>query len=93
MAAFAGAATATILAALGIGVAGYRWIAGYAWIDAVLSASMILTGMGPVGELHGDAAKLFASAYALFSGVVFVTATGILFAPIVHRLLHRYHAE
>jgi hypothetical protein len=90
---FAGSAFLLILIALGIGVAGYHWIAGLALIDSLLNASMILGGMGPVNELHGSVAKLFASGYALFSGVVFITVTGILFAPLIHRLLHHFHVE
>ena len=62
-------------------------------MDSLLNAAMILTGMGPVNPLSADAAKLFASAYALFSGVVFITATGILLSPIFHRVLHRFHIE
>jgi hypothetical protein len=54
---------------------------------------MILAGMGPVNALNSDAAKLFASAYALLAGLVFITATGILLAPIFHRVLHRFHIE
>ncbi len=78
---------------LGLGVLGYHFIAGLAWIDALLNASMILTGMGPVDILHSDAAKVFASAYALFSGVAFLTASGILIAPIFHRVLYLFHIE
>ena len=63
------------------------------WVDALLNAAMILTGMGPVGNLTTDGAKMFASAYALFSGVVFISATGILLAPMFHRVLHRFHIE
>jgi len=62
-------------------------------VDALLNAAMILAGMGPVDVLNSDAAKLFASAYALFSGVVFISATGILLAPIFHQVLHRFHIE
>ena len=76
-----------------MGSVGYRHFADLSWIDALLNAAMILTGMGPVGTLSSDAAKLFASAYALFSGVVFITATGILLTPIFHRVLHRFHIE
>ena len=84
----------TLLAlALALGTAGYHYIADLGWIDAVLNASMILTGMGPVAVLVTDAAKLFAAAYALFSGVVFLTVTGIALAPVVHRVLHKFHAE
>jgi hypothetical protein len=77
--------------ALSIGVAGYHWIGGLAWIDALLNASMILGGMGPVDPLRSDAAKVFASIYALFSGVVFISSIGVFVAPIVHRFLHRFH--
>jgi len=63
------------------------------WIDALLNASMILGGMGPVNELHTVVGKLFASAYALFSGIVFITITGILLAPFLHRFLHLFHLE
>jgi hypothetical protein len=78
---------------LGLGILGYHFIAGLNWVDSLLNASMILTGMGPVNPLSTDAAKLFASAYALFSGVVFITATGILLSPVFHRVLHRFHLE
>jgi hypothetical protein len=76
-----------------LGLIGYHFIAGFNWVDALLNAAMILTGMGPVNVLNSDAAKLFASAYALFSGVVFITATGILLTPMFHRVLHRFHIE
>jgi len=79
--------------ALGIGVAGYRFVAGLDWIDALLNASMILGGMGPVDKLEKPEAKLFASAYALFSGLVFVALAGLLVAPFLHRLLHRLHFD
>jgi hypothetical protein len=80
-----------IAGSLLIGVLGYRLTEGLSWVDAVLEASMILTGMGPVHELHSTAGKLFASAYALFSGVVFLTIVAVAFAPIFHRFLHRFH--
>jgi|SRR5436190_13128382 len=82
-----------VAVALSIGILGYRAIAGLSWIDALLNASMILTGMGPVDPMKTTGAKLFASAYALVSGVVFLTAAGILFSPIFHRFLHRFHLE
>lgn len=82
-----------IVFSLGLGILGYHFIAGLNWVDSLLNAAMILTGMGPVNPLSADAAKLFASAYALFSGVVFITATGILLSPIFHRVLHRFHIE
>ena len=76
-----------------LGTVGYHLIAHLGWIDAILNAAMILTGMGPVAVLTSDAAKLFAAAYALFSGVVFLTMTGIALAPVIHRGLHKFHAE
>jgi hypothetical protein len=93
IAGFAGAAILLIVLALGIGIAGYHWIAGFSLIDALLNAAMILGGMGPVGELQGVAAKLFASAYALFSGLVFIAVAGMLFTPILHRILHLFHVD
>jgi hypothetical protein len=82
-----------IVVSLGIGILGYHFSEGMGWLDSLLNASMILSGMGPVSELKHDAGKWFASFYALFSGVVFVTTCGVLFAPVVHRFLHKFHAE
>ena len=78
---------------LAIGTIGYHATAGLPWIDALENAAMILTGMGPVSPLSTDAAKLFASAYALFSGIVFVTSMGVILAPALHRILHHFHIE
>jgi hypothetical protein len=78
---------------LGVGIIGYHYIAGLSWIDSLLNASMILGGMGPVDPLKTDAAKIFASLYALFSGLAFIGIVSVLLAPFVHRLLHRVHAE
>src|SRR5689334_2721550 len=80
-----------IAAALGVGVAGYHYIARLGWVDSLLNASMILGGMGPVDPLPSNAAKIFASCYALFSGVAFIGIAGIMLAPFAHRLLHRFH--
>ena len=91
MAKFFGFAFVVIGVALAIGVVGYHFIAGFAWIDTLLNASMILGGMGPVGELPSDAAKVFASFYALFSGLVFISVIGIVLAPAAHRVLHVFH--
>ena len=88
-----GLALAMILVSLAIGVVGYHVLNGMDWIDALLNASMILGGMGPVGEMKTDAAKVFASLYALFSGIVFLAMAGVLFAPVLHRLLHRLHMD
>ena len=82
-----------ILFALGIGVLGYRFFERMAWLDALLNASMILGGMGPVTELHTNSGKLFASFYALFSGIAFLAIAGTLIAPVAHRFLHRLHLE
>ena len=78
---------------LGGGVLGYHYIAGLSWIDSLLNASMILGGMGPVDPLKTDCAKLFASFYALFSGLAFIGIVSVLLAPFLHRMLHRFHAE
>lgn len=82
-----------ILAALSIGISGYHWIAGFGWVDALLEASMILGGMGPVNPLPTTGAKIFASAYALFSGLMFIGVMGIVLTPIAHRLLHKFHID
>ena len=73
---------------LTIGIFGYHFIEGLAWIDSLLNASMILGGMGPVDPMKSEAGKLFASFYALFSGLVLVGLMGILLAPVFHRILH-----
>ncbi len=76
-----------------IGVIGYHQFAGLSWIDSILNASMILTGMGPVDPMPTTAAKLFASGYALFSGVVFLSAVGLVLSPIFHRILHKFRLD
>lgn len=87
------AACALVLFSLGLGVAGYHVIARLSWIDSLVNASMILTGMGPVDPMPTAGAKIFASAYALFSGVAFLSIVGVIFAPVAHRFLHRFHLE
>lgn len=79
-------------ASLGLGVAGYHWTERLAWLDALLNASMILAGMGPIHVPTTVPGKLFASFYALFSGLIFITVAGVLMAPVAHRLLHHFHA-
>ena len=93
LASHAGIAAAVVLGSLGIGILGYHFIEGLAWIDALANAAMILGGMGPVDPLHSNPGKLFASFYALYSGIVFLVAVGIIFAPVFHRILHRFHLE
>jgi hypothetical protein len=75
------------------GVLGYHTLGGLPWVDSLLNASMILGGMGPVDALHTNASKVFASVYALFSGLVFIGVLGMLLAPFVHRLMHRVHID
>ncbi|MBI3804727.1 MAG: hypothetical protein HY282_13300 [Nitrospirae bacterium] len=86
-------AAALASVALCIGIAGYHWIADLPWIDALLNASMILGGMGPVDPLLSKNAKLFAAAYALFSGLIFIGVMGIVSAPLAHRMLHHFHID
>jgi len=81
------------LGSLAIGMLGYHFLEGIPWVDSLLNAAMILGGMGPVNELHTTAGKLFASFYALYSGVIFVVVASVLFVPVVHRFLHRFHLE
>ena len=90
---FIGMAIILILFALFMGIAGYHWIAGFSWVDALLNAAMILGGMGPVNVLTSASAKIFASIYALFCGLVFIAVMGIVFSPIVHRMLHKFHID
>ncbi len=88
------AVTAAIVAfSLAVGTAGYHWLGELAWIDAFLNASMILTGMGPVGEMKATAGKLFAAFYALYSGIAFLTIVAVLMAPLYHRFMHKFHLE
>ena len=81
------------VAGLAIGIAGYAAFEGMSFVDAYVNAAMILSGMGPVGELKTTAGKIFAGSYAIFSGLIIVIATGFVLAPIFHRVLHRFHVE
>lgn len=80
-------------AGLVIGIAGYMLSEGMSLVDAFVNAAMILSGMGPVDELHTNAGKIFAGCYAIFSGLIIVIATGFVLAPIFHRVLHHFHVE
>ena len=82
-----------VAASLFVGMLGYHALEGMAWMDAFVNASMILSGMGPVGELHTQGGKLFAGLYALYSGFALLTIAAILLAPVVRRFLHRFHIE
>jgi len=86
-------ALAAIAIALGIGVIGYHSLADLGWIDSLLNASMILGGMGPVDLLRSSSAKIFASCYALFSGLAFIGIASLMVAPFAHRLLHSFHVQ
>ena len=84
---------ALIVLALGMGAVGYHVLDGLPWLDAVLNAAMILTGMGPIAPISTPAAKVFATFYALFSGVFFLTMVAVLLAPALHHFLHRFHLD
>lgn len=88
-----GVAGLILICSLGLGTAGFHWLAGQEWLDGFLNASMLLGGMGLVGEIHGDIGKLFASLYALYAGIVFLGAAALFLAPVVHRTLHKFHLE
>jgi hypothetical protein len=82
-----------VLASLGIGMAGYHVFENLSWLDAFLNAAMILSGMGPVAPIQTAAGKLFAGCYALFSGLALLTTLAVVFAPLFHRFLHKFHLD
>lgn len=86
-------ASGLILVSLGVGMLGYHYLENLSWVDSLLNASMILGGMGPVNPLRTTGGKLFASFYALYSGMVFLVVAGFVFGPFMHRILHRFHLE
>ena len=87
---FVGAAS-LVLGSLLLGMAGYAYFEDLPWRDAFLNAAMLLGGMGPVEAPRTDGGKLFAGLYALYAGLVFLVATAVVFAPVLHRLLHKFH--
>lgn len=87
------AALAVVIVSLTAGTLGYHVCARLAWIDSFLNASMLLGGMGPVGELTTDGGKIFASLFALYSGLMLIAVTTLILAPVLHRVLHRVHLE
>ena len=89
----AGFAGLVVAGSLAIGILGYHFLGGLHWIDALVNASMILGGMGPVDALRTNLGKVFASFYALYSGMAFLVVAGVLFTPVFHRLLHHFHLE
>jgi hypothetical protein len=84
---------AFIVGALGVGMIGYHFFEQMSWVDAFVNAAMILSGMGPVSTLQTEGGKIFAGCYALFSGIALITIMGIIFAPVVHRFLHKFHLQ
>ena len=88
-----GAATMLLVASLLAGMAGYAWFEGLGWEDGFLNSAMLLGGMGPVNAPQTPGGKIFAGLYALYAGLVFLLCAGIIAAPLVHRLLHRFHWE
>lgn len=82
-----------IIGSVILGMLGYHYFENMPWVDALLNASMILGGMGPVNTLRTEAGKLFASFYALYSGIIFLVVVGVIFVPLYHRFLHRFHLE
>ena len=89
----AGIGLIIVVVSLAIGMAGYHFLERMSWLDAFVNAAMILSGMGPVGSLQTNSGKLFAGCYALYSGLALITAIGVVFAPIFHRFLHKFHLE
>lgn len=86
-------AAAVVGVSLAVGVVGYHLTQGLGWLDALLNAAMILSGMGPTSPLTRPAAKLFASFYALYSGIVLIAVMGLVLGPVFHRVLHRFHVD
>lgn len=93
MASSVGAAAVLIGVSLYAGMAGYHYLEGMSWIDAFVNASMILSGMGPVSPLATDGGKLFAGSYAIYSGLALIVATGLIIAPVLHRIFHHFHLD
>jgi hypothetical protein len=93
LAGFFAASAAVIGTSLGLGTVGYHHFCRLPWVDSLLNASMILSGMGPVDHIDSDTGKLFAAGYALYSGIAFISTAGLLVAPVAHRMLHSLHLE
>ena len=86
-----GAAAGILGISIAIGVVGFHLWGGLDWLDALVNTSMLLGGMGQVGDIPSAAGKWFSAVFALYAGLVFIAVSGIVFAPIVHRVLHRFH--
>ena len=88
-----GYAGVLVALSLVIGMAGYHWLAGFAWIDAFEDSAMLLGGMGPVGPVASSTGKIFAGVFALYAGLVFLLVTALVLTPVMHHVLHRFHWE
>ena len=86
-------AMALVLGSLLLGMAGYAYFENLPWRDGFLNSAMLLGGMGPVDAPKTDGGKLFAGLYALYAGLVFLIVAGLLLAPVVHRVMHKFHWE
>jgi hypothetical protein len=84
-------AAVLVLGSLGIGMCGYAYYEHLPWLDSFLNAAMLLGGMGPVDAPRTNGGKLFAGLYALYAGLVFIATAAILFTPVLHRLMHKFH--
>jgi hypothetical protein len=84
---------ALVVVSLGAGMVGYRTIEGLSWVDAFLNASMLLGGMGPMEHDRDAAGKIFEGLYALYCGLAVITVSAIIFAPVIHRFMHKLHAD
>lgn len=93
LAASAGFGLAAIAGSLLVGMLGFREIEGMGWVDSFLNAAMLMGGEGPLDHPRNDAGKIFEGVYALYCGVAFISVAGIIFAPVVHRFLHKLHRE
>ena len=88
-----GYAIALVAVSITIGMLGYHFFDDLPWVDAFVDTSMLLGGMGPVNPLRDNGAKIFAGIFALYAGLVFLALTAIMLAPVLHRVLHAFHAE
>jgi hypothetical protein len=90
---YASASTGLVCFSLFAGMTGYHIFENFSWIDSFVNAAMLMGGMGPVNDLHTEAGKIFAGLYAMYCGLVFIFAVGLIAAPIFHRFLHKFHLE
>jgi hypothetical protein len=90
---WAGLALAVVVISLSVATCAYHYLESFSWLESFLNAAMILGGMGPVDPLKTDAGKIFASFYALYSGLAILSVAGLILAPVVHRFLHKFHVE